>query len=96
MLEYCRLTSPVQPSELTFQWSKQMQNGEMINIMEDGVKYRLNSEGVLTIAKAQPSDSGTYTVNISNSHGFALHTVQLEVTSRPVYPSGKCTYSFCM
>ena len=81
MLEYCTLTSPVQPSELTFQWSKQTQNGERINI-EDGMKYNISHDGFLTITNVQPSDSGVYLVNISNSQGFAIHAVQLRVVGK--------------
>ena len=83
MLEYCTLTSPVQPSELTFQWSKQTQNGERINnIIEDRIKYSINHNGFLNMTNVQLSDSGVYLVNISNSHGYALHRVQLKVIGK--------------
>ena len=94
VLEYCTLTSPVQPSELVFQWSKQRQNGERINIIEDGTKYSINHKGFLTVTNVQLTDLGTYRVNISNSQGFALHTVQLVVKARPESPSGK--YTCCL
>ena len=81
MLRHCDLTSPVQLSELNFQWSKRRQNGEVVEIESAGKnsKYSVNHEGLLTISNARPSDSGLYQVNISNNQGSALHTVQLEV-----------------
>ena len=60
----------------------QTQNGERINIIEDGMKYNVNHEGFLIITNAQLSDSGIYLVKISNSHGFALHTVQLKMVGK--------------
>ena len=83
MLRYCELTSPVQLSELNFQWSKRRQNGEVVEIETAGTnsKYSVNHEGLLTISKAELSDSGSYQVNISNDQGSALHIVQLEVVS---------------
>ena len=44
-----------------------------------GGRFAVNHVGFLTIADIQPSDSGLYEVNISNSQGSALHTVQLRV-----------------
>ena len=68
------------------------ENGEMTEIEPDGVKHSLDHEGLLTIAKAQPSDSGLYQVNISNDQGYALHSIQLEVVDipdPPTPPTGK-------
>ena len=82
VLEYCPFTSPVQLSELDFQWSVQNGNGEWVKIKTrpDG-RFRVNHNGFLTIhnVTVQPSDSGLYRVNISNSQGSALHTVRLQV-----------------
>ena len=83
MLSHCEITSPVELSDLQFQWSKMRENGEMTEIEPDGMKYSLNHEGLLTIVKAQPSDSGMYQVNISNDLGYALHSFQLEVVDIP-------------
>ena len=75
MLGYCELTSPVQLSELGFQWSRR---NELVEIIHEG-RFSVNHEGLLTIMNVQPSDSGVYQVNISNDQGSAQHTVQLEV-----------------
>ena len=85
VLEHCPVTSPVQLSELHFQWSK---DGEPIKIVPNG-RFSVNHDGFLTVSNVQQSDSGLYQVNISNSQGYALHTVQLEVT--PVIASAVYT-----
>ena len=85
VLEHCAITSPVQLSELHFQWSK---DGEEIEIVPDG-RFSVNHDGVLTISDIQQSDSGLYQVNISNSQGSALHTVRLGVTPVTEAPTGK-------
>ena len=85
VLDHCGLTSPVQLSELDFQWSVQNGNGEWVNI-RPGERFRVNHDGFLTIHNIQSSDSGLYRVNISNNQGSALHTIQLQVTPGP----GKC------
>ena len=87
VLEHCELTSPVQLSELDFQWSVQNGNGEWANI-RPGERFRVNHDGFLTIHNVQPSDTGLYRVNISNNKGSALHTVQLLV---PRPDDGKLT-----
>ena len=79
VLRPCDITSPVQLSDLNFQWSKRRQNGDLNEIAGMNSKYSINHEGLLTLSNARPSDSGLYQVNISNSQGSALHTVQLEV-----------------
>ena len=92
MLSHCNITSPVQFSDLQFQWSKMRENGEMTKIQPDGMKYSLNHEGLLTVVKAQPSDSGMYQVNISNDQGYAVHSIQLQVVDiphPPTPPTGK-------
>ena len=81
MLEHCPFTSPVQLSELDFQWSIQNGNGEWIKIRPGG-RFRVNHDGFLTIHNIQSSDSGLYRVNISNNQGSALHTIQLQVTGK--------------
>ena len=81
MLRYCDLTSPVQLSELEFQWSKRGENGGLVEITPEG-RFGVNHNGLLTIMNVQPSDSGVYQVNISNDQGSAQHTVQLEVNGR--------------
>ena len=68
------------------------ENGEMTEIQPDGMKYSLNHEGLLTIVKAQPSDSGMYQVNISNNQGYAIHSIQLavvDIPDPPTPPTGK-------
>ena len=94
MLRHCDLTSPVQLSDLNFQWSKRRRNGEVVEIESAGTnsKYSVNHEGLLTISKAELSDSGLYQVNISSDQGSALHTVELKVVDVPEItetPSGK-------
>ena len=93
VLEYCPFTSPVQLSELDFQWSVQNGNGEWVKIKtRPGGHFRVNHDGFLTIHNVQPSDSGLYRVNISNSQGSALHTVRLQVVPRGPGPNnGKLT-----
>ena len=83
MLRRCDLTSPVQLSELDFQWSIQNENGEWEMITPDR-RFSVNHSGFLTISDVQPSDSGQYRVNISNDQGSALHRVRLQVTRAPV------------
>ena len=75
VLKYCDLTSPVQLSELRFNWSK---GGVAIRY---GGRFSINHYGWLTIQNIGPSDSGVYLVNISNSQDSALHMIPLEVTS---------------
>ena len=75
VLEHCEITSPVQLSDLDFQWNK---DGEPLDITPEG-RYSINHNGFLTISNIRPSDSGLYHVNISNSQGSALHTVRLQV-----------------
>ena len=94
VLEYCPFTSPVQLSELDFQWSVQNGNGEWVKIKtrSDGRFRKNHNYGFLTIHNVQPSDSGLYRVNISNSHGSALHIVRLQVVPGGSGPdSGKLT-----
>ena len=91
VLEHCPFTSPVQLSELDFQWSVQNGNGEWANIRPDE-RFRVNHDGFLTIHDVQPSDSGLYRVNISNDQGSALHTVRLQVVAAGPGPdNGKLT-----
>jgi hypothetical protein len=78
VLEHCGFTSPVQLSELDFQWSIQNGNGEWTKITP-GRQFSVNHAGFLTISNVQPSDSGLYCVNISNDQGSALHRVRLQV-----------------
>ena len=80
VLRYCDLTSPVQLSELNFDWTKRSKNGEL-SVIRYGGRFRVNHHGWLTIQSVGPSDSGVYLVNISNSQGSALHKIPLEVTS---------------
>ena len=75
VLRPCEITSPVQLSELDFQWSK---DGDPLELTP-GQRFIINHNGFLTIENVLPSDSGLYQVNISNSQGSALHTVQLLV-----------------
>ena len=85
VLEHCPITSPVQLSELHFQWSR---DGEPIEIVPNG-RFSVNHDGFLTISDILPSDSGRYQVNISNGQGSALHSVRLEVTPVTAAPTGK-------
>ena len=82
MLEHCGFTSPVQLSDLHFQWSVQYGNGEWEMIIPNG-RFSVNHKGFLTISNVQPSDSGLYRVDISNDWGSALHRVRLQVTPGP-------------
>jgi flagellar basal body rod protein FlgG len=79
VLEHCPFTSPVQLSELHFQWSVKNGNGEWTRITPGG-RFSVNHDGFLTISNVQLSDSGLYRINISNNQGNALHTVRLQVT----------------
>ena len=79
MLRHCQITSPVQWLELVYHWSKRSVNGELVEIRPDG-RFAVNHAGFLIILDIRQSDSGLYRVNISNSQGSALHTVQLRVT----------------
>ena len=79
VLEQCPFTSPVQPSELEFQWSR---DGEPVEIVPGG-RFEVNHDGLLTITETREDDSGLYTVNISNTQGSALHMVQLQVLALP-------------
>ena len=79
VLGYCMLTSPVQLSELRYQWRKQREDGAMVEINSTGTKYDVNLKGLLTIMNAQPSDSGRYEVSISNDQGTAVHEVHLQI-----------------
>ena len=88
MLEHCQITSPVQPLELVYRWSKRSQNGQLVEIRPGG-RFAVNHDGFLTITDIQPSDSGLYEVNISNSQGSALHTVQLRVIPMVTTPTGE-------
>jgi hypothetical protein len=83
VLEHCGFTSPVQLSELHFQWSVQNGNGEWTRVTPGG-QFSVNHDGLLTISDVQPSDSGLYRVHISNDQGSALHSVRLQVTPAPV------------
>lgn len=78
VLGYCDLTSPVRPSELQFEWRMRKENGELVDIRSDG-RFEVSFDGLLTINDTRPSDSGLYQVNISNSLGSALHSIQLQV-----------------
>jgi hypothetical protein len=92
VLEHCEITSPVQLSELNFQWSIQNGNGEWTEItpaMDGSGRFSVNHDGFLTISNVQPSDSGLYQVHISNDQGYALHTVRLQVN-----PDGKANYYY--
>ena len=88
MLEHCKITSPVQWSDLVYRWSKRSANGELVDIRPGG-QFAVNHDGFLTIADIQPTDSGLYEVNISNSQGSALHTVQLRVIPMMETPPGE-------
>jgi hypothetical protein len=65
VLEHCPFTSPVQLSEVDFQWSIQNGNGEWTRITPGG-RFSVNYDGFLIISNVQLSDSGLYQVNISN------------------------------
>ena len=78
VLKYCGLTSPVELSDLDFQWSKRNDGGELVDV-EFGERVSVNHNGWLTIKNVQQSDLGVYQVNISNEMGNAVHTVQLEL-----------------
>ena len=74
VLKYCDLTTPVQLSELEFQWSM---GGVDVDI-ESGGRFSVNHYGWLTIENVQDSDFGVYEVSISNGEGSAVHTLTLE------------------
>ena len=78
VLQHCPITSPVQRSELHFQWSRRNGDREWVKIRRHG-RFSINHDGFLTIANVRPSDSGLYQVNISNNQGYALHTIWFEV-----------------
>ena len=75
ILRPCEFTSPVQLSDLLFQWSK---DGDTVETIL-GQRFMINHDGFLTISEVQTSDSGLYRVTISNSLGSAWHTVRLLV-----------------
>ena len=72
VLKYCDLTTPVQLSELKFQWS----NGSVG--IKFGGRLSVNHYGWLTIENVQDFDFGVYEVNISKGEDSAVHTVKLE------------------
>ena len=78
VLKYCDLTSPVELSDLDFQWNKRNDGGELVDV-ELGERVSVNHNGWLTIKNVQQSDLGVYQVNISNEMGNAVHTVQLDL-----------------
>ena len=82
ILGYCDLTSPVRPSELQFQWRVRKENGETVNITSKG-RFEVSLDGLLTIKDTLPSDSGLYQITITNKYGSALHSVHLQVLTKP-------------
>ena len=78
VLKYCGLTSPVELSDLDFQWSKRNDGGELVDV-EFGERVSVNHNGWLTIKNVQQSDLGVYQANISNEMSNAVHTVQLDL-----------------
>ena len=90
MLKYCELTSPVELSDLTFDWKRiETHNGSklLVNVQLEGQsRIYTNYNGWLIIENVERSDLGVYKVNVSNEIGYALDTVSLElveVTSSP-------------
>lgn len=77
LLRPCEFTSPVQLSDLDFQWTK---DGDPVETIL-GQRFMINHNGFLTISEVQTSDSGLYQVTISNSLDSAWHTVRLLVES---------------
>ena len=85
VLKYCDMTSPVDLSDLSFQWRKVNSNGIPVNVQLGG-RYSVNHNGWLTIENVQAADLGEYRVTVSNEMGTAVHDVQLElagVTTQP-------------
>ena len=77
VLKSCDLTTPVQPSELTFTWTR---NGTEVDTESEG-RFSVNLYGWLTIESITSSDLGIYQVTISNDMGTAVHTVKLVTVS---------------
>ena len=80
VLKSCDLTSPVQPSNLNYTWSK---NGAPLDLNE--TRFTVNQFGLLTIENITWGDLGVYRVRISNAFGCALHTIKLAAS--PALPS---------
>ena len=76
VLKYCDMTSPVDLSDLSFQWRKVNSNGIPVNVQLGG-KFSVNHNGWLTIENINDVDLGSYEVTISNQEGSAVHTVLL-------------------
>ena len=72
VLKSCDLTSPVQPSNLNYTWSK---DGAPLDLNE--TRFTVNQFGLLTIENITEGDLGVYRVRISNPFGCALHTIKL-------------------
>ena len=81
VLKSCDLTSPVQPSNLNYTWSK---DGAPLDLNE--TQFAVNQFGLLTIENITRGDLGVYRVRISNAFGCALHTIKL-VAASPALPS---------
>ena len=86
LLKYCDLTSPVDLTDLEFQWSKTNENGAFVDVQLGG-RFSVNHNGWLTIENVQQSDLGTYRVSVTNEMGRADHTVQLELVGGTAPPT---------
>ena len=78
VLKYCDLTSPVDLSDLSFQWEKVESNGTAIDVLPGG-RFSINYNGWLTIENIIQSDLGDYSVTLFSEMGTATHDVLLEV-----------------
>ena len=78
VLKYCDLTSPVELSDLSFEWSKRNEREEFVDVSL-GERISINHNGWLTIKDLESADLGVYRVNISNEMDYSIHTVQLEL-----------------
>ena len=91
VLKYCELTSPVELSDLTFNWKRiGTHNGDekLMDIQLEGQsRISINHNGWLIIENVQQSDLGVYKVNISNEMGYAVNTVLLELVEATSSPA---------
>ena len=76
VLKSCDLTSPVQPSNLNYTWSR---DGAPLDLT--GTRFTVNQYGLLTIEDITHSDLGIYQVSISNAFGSAVHSIKLVAAS---------------
>ena len=67
------------PIQLQVTWYKSNVNSSGYTEVVSGTKYKVHSNGSLSIVDVQKEDAGTYEVQISNSAGSASQQVEVDV-----------------